>query len=566
MRPQLAPQASELTLLFVEDNESSRELGLAQLSGFFKRIVVANNGKEGLKSFHDSSPDIILTDQNMPGLTGLEMVRIIRVTDRKTPVILITANMDYQMLVEAINLGVTRFVPKPYKTEFLIHTLDDVVQKIVTEILLEQHRQDEIELLRYRDQYNSMQQEAALRKEHHLVRHDLRRQAITASGGVRWGVEVIHTPRDILCGDGYSVRLLPDERVMIFLIDSMGSGLSASLTTLLATSFFNFHFEHFFKDFEYEFQKILSLFMEYFTGILLVDEVISCGFLLIDLKSQKLETALFALPPLLLRDLDGSVQCIRSENPPLSRYSGKAEITRFSLSNISDLLVVTDGVSDAALGVDSLYREQLQNDFQASPTLAALQNLFHSRIASTGEKDDLTMLHIRRIDLPATWHWSATLFPGLDSLNKGIVEALDRLSLEVILATKQRDELELVLSEALTNALEHGCLKIGREEKERGILTGEYDDILENRAVPPDSEIFLALSLWRGAKQPLLLLEICDSGPGLPIDSFLIPDTTAVCGRGLQMISRYSDSFFISGPKGCLLILKTIGGDNNHED
>lgn len=176
------------------------------------------------------------------------------------------------------------------------------------------------------------------------------------------------------------------------------------------------------------------------------------------------------------------------------------------------------------------------------------------------------MLHIRRIDLPATWHWSATLFPGLDSLNKGIVEALDRLSLEVILATKQRDELELVLSEALTNALEHGCLKIGREEKERGILTGEYDDILENRAVPPDSEIFLALSLWRGAKQPLLLLEICDSGPGLPIDSFLIPDTTAVYGRGLQMISRYSDSFFISGPKGCLLILKTIGGDNNHED
>jgi CheY-like chemotaxis protein/anti-sigma regulatory factor (Ser/Thr protein kinase) len=562
----IAPQSSELTLLFVEDDELCRALGLAQLSGFFKRIVVAKNGKEGLQSFHDYSPDIILTDQNMPGLTGLEMVQIIRVTNQKTPVILITANMDYQMLVEAINLGVTRFVPKPYKTELLIRTLDDVVQKIVTELLLEQHRQDEIELLRYRDQYNSMQQEAALRKERHLVRHDLRHQAITASGGIRWGVEVVHTPRDILCGDGYSVCLLPDERVMVFLIDSMGSGLSASLTTLLATSFFNFHFEHFFQDFEYEFQKILVLFMEYFVGILLVDEVISCGFLLIDLKSQELETALFALPPLLVRDLDGSVQCIRSENPPLSQYSGKAKITRFSLSNVSDLLVVTDGVSDAALGVDSLYREQLQNDFQASPTLAVLQNLFHSRIASTDEKDDRTMLHIRRIDLPASWSWSASLFPSLDSLKKAIVEALDRLSLEIILGTKQRDELELVLSEALTNALEHGCLKIGREEKERVILTGEYDDILENRAAPTDSDISLALSLWRGAKQPLLLLEICDSGPGLPFDSFRIPDTTAVSGRGLQVINRYSDSFFVSSPKGCLLILKTIEGDNNHAD
>ena len=563
---QLSSQASELTLLFVEDNEYCRKLGLAQLSGVFKRIVVANDGSEGLQCFYDCAPDIILTDQNMPGLTGLDMVRTIRAKDQKTPVILMTANMDYQMLVEAINLGVTRFVPKPYRIELLINTLDDVIQRIATELLLEQHRRDEIELLRYRDQYNSMQQEAALRKELHLVRHDLLHQAITSAGGIRWGVEVAHTPRDILCGDGYSVRLLPDERVMIFLIDSMGSGLSASLTTLLATSFFNFHFEHLFRDFKYEFQKILDLFMEYFAGILLDDEVISCGFLLIDLKAQGLETALFALPPLLVRDLDGAVHCLRSANPPLSQYSGKPEITRLSLADVSDLLLVTDGVTDAALGGDTLYRDHLHADFMASPTLAALQYLFQSRIAPTDDKDDRTLLHIRRIDLPASWSWSTSLCPRLDCLDTAIAEALDKLSLEIDLSEKQRDELELVLSEALTNAFEHGCLQIGREEKEQGMLAGDYDDILANRSVPPDSDIFLSFSLWCGAKQPLLLLEICDNGPGFPPDSFRMPDSTAVSGRGLRMINRYSDSFFVNSPKGCLLILKTIEGDNSHAD
>ena len=182
------------------------------------------------------------------------------------------------------------------------------------------------------------------------------------------------------------------------------------------------------------------------------------------------------------------------------------------------------------------------------------------------EQDDRTMLHVRRIDLPATWRWNASIFPRLDALGQAIVEALDSLSLEIMLTANQKDELELVLTEALTNALEHGCLKIGREEKRRGILTNVYDDILKNRTATDDSDIFLSLSLWRGAMKPLLLLEICDSGPGLPLDSFLASDNTDVNGRGLQMISHYSDSFFVSSPKGCLLILKTIEGDNNYEN
>ncbi|BCS55869.1 response regulator [Geobacter sp. SVR] len=562
----LPPQSSELTLLLVEDNEFCRKLAVMQLSEHFKNMVVAGDGFEGLWRFSECRPDIVLTDQNMPGFSGLEMVRRIRESDRRTPIILMTGNIDHQMMVEAINLGIARFVPKPYKAELLLQALDDVVLKIADDLLLERHRQQEIELLRYRDRYNSMQQEAALRKELHVVRHDLRHLAISAPDNVRWGVEVAHTPRDIMCGDGYSVRYLPDGRVLVFLIDSMGSGLSASLTTLLATSFCNFVVEHLFQCCGLVFGKILDMFMRYVSEMLLDDEVISCGLLLMDLKASEIEAALFALPPLLVRELDGSVHHVRSANPPLCRYSGETSITRLSLARVADLLMVTDGVTDAAADAHCLYREHMQDDFRESPTLAALQRRFLGRISPEEKNDDRTMLHVRRLDLPVSWQWACKPALALGALAETAVKALDRLALEVMLNDRDRDELELLLTEALINAFEHGCLEIGREEKSKAILAGEYDDLLKGRSAAPDSSIELSLSLWRGAASPLLILEVRDSGPGLPADFFSTPAVNGVSGRGLRMISRYSDGFFAAGPGGCLTILKTIEGDSHHAD
>ncbi len=558
MNVQRVLPSSELTLLFVEDSELFREIGMMSLSHLFKRIVMAEDGEEGLRLFHECTPDIIITDQQMPVMNGMEMLAQIRATDRTTPVVLMTGYIDHQLLVKAINLGVTQFIPKPFQFEQMIQTLEDIAQRIANERFHKQHQQHEMELLRYRDQYNSMQQEAAVRKERHVVRHDLRFQAVSDACGNRWGVDVAHVSRDIMCGDGYSICRLADDRIMIFLIDSMGSGLSASLTTLLATSFCNFHFEHFFHFSGYEFFRMLGFFTEYISGILLDDEVVSCGFLLIDLTNLQLETALFALPPLLVRDIDGTVTTIRSKNPPLSPYSGTAETTSVSLESVADLLLVSDGFSDAELTTEGQYREHLIADYTASPTLASLLELFHRRVGATYEQDDRTMLHIRRIDLPDAWHWKCEVTPRYDALHSAIDLALENLSREISLSEQLRDELELMLSEALTNAFEHGCLRVDSAEKKRIMLTGEYEDFLETCLAPEDSVISLTLSLWRGTEHSLLSLEIRDSGSGIPLAGLGTADSRAVCGRGLRMIDRYCDSLFVGGPGGCLIILKTL--------
>jgi CheY-like chemotaxis protein len=556
----------EISLLVVEDDQLSREILLMRLDGMFRCVFSAADGDEGFHLFCKHSPDIILTDQLMPGISGLELMHKIRATGAKTPLILMTSTIDNQILLDAINAGVERFVPKPFDFDLLTRTLDRIASEIKNERLLEQHRRQEVELLRNRDAYNSMQQESARLKERHVVRHDLRNQVLKGAEGNRWGINVAYSPRDIMCGDGYSIRNLFDGRQLIFVVDAMGSGMSASLSAMLTTSFFNYQVENLHLWETFTLRIFLKRFQEYLLSMLLEEEVLSCGFLLVDLIKEEAECALFALPPLLVRITDGSVRRVPGENPPLGIYSSEVRTGMLSLSDVAELLVMTDGVTDAPLAKGGSYRDVVERDFHSSPTLASFQRRFRERIEHN-ELDDLTLIHLRRLSFDTEWKWRGEPDLTLLGLSRTIKEFLDALTAEVDLGSVERDEVEFVLTEALTNALEHGCFGIGRDEKARLLLNGEYEDALERRIALSDAKMSLSAILYRGAGNPLLIMEVLDNGPGLPGDALKTEtDKNSVNGRGLQMISRFSDSLFIGGPNGCLIILKTLEGGNTHAD
>ena len=555
-----------LTLLVIDDDTMSRRMLLINLARHFKQVFVAADGNEGFQLFCEHKPDMVLTDQLMPGLSGLDLMSKIRTTGAKTPVVLMTCSIDNQILMEAINSGIERFVSKPFDFAVMIRTLNSIARGILHERQQEKHLMQEVELLRYLEAYNSLQQVEARRKERHVVCHDQRNQIMKGAGGVRWGINVAYSPRDIMCGDGYSVRTLFDGRQLIFIVDAMGSGMSASLTTMLATSFFNYQVGNLHLWGTFTLKIFLKRFQEYLSGMLLEEEVLSCGFFLVDLVKEEIETAIFALPPLLLRRMDGSVLRICGENPPIGIYSAEVNVCTVSLSNIADLLIMTDGVSDAELADGGSYREELEDDFRAAPTIAALQRLFKKK-TTQGRQDDLTLLQLRRLDFDSDWSWSAEPDLSLLGLSRTIGEFLDALTSEACLDVDERDELEVVLNEAMINALEHGCLGIDRGEKNRLQLAGGYEDALETKAAQPDAAIKLSATLWRGAENPLLLMEVYDSGSGLPDTALSTEaDETALNGRGLRLIKRYSDSIYTGGPGGRLLILKTFDEGDTYAD
>ena len=105
----------ELSLLYVEDEESIREPFLMLVERYFKKVYVATNGEEGIELFnkYQTEIDIIISDIRMPKMNGLDMAREIKNIDYEIPLIFITAFGDTDYLRDAIEVGADGYIGKP---------------------------------------------------------------------------------------------------------------------------------------------------------------------------------------------------------------------------------------------------------------------------------------------------------------------------------------------------------------------------------------------------------------------------------------------------------------------
>ena len=87
----LVPLCENLKLLYVEDDEYARSTTLQLLKNFFKDISIAVDGSDGLDKFLTQKFDLIISDINMPNLNGMDMLKVIRETNKSIPVLLLTA-------------------------------------------------------------------------------------------------------------------------------------------------------------------------------------------------------------------------------------------------------------------------------------------------------------------------------------------------------------------------------------------------------------------------------------------------------------------------------------------
>lgn len=113
-----------LTLLYVEDDADIRAEIQKLISRFFKELYTAKNGMEGINLFKQHMPDLVLTDLRMPEMNGMEMSKQIKVLNPETPIIVTTAHNESGYLLEAIELGLDRYLLKPVDLNLLIEALE----------------------------------------------------------------------------------------------------------------------------------------------------------------------------------------------------------------------------------------------------------------------------------------------------------------------------------------------------------------------------------------------------------------------------------------------------------
>lgn len=121
-----------ITILYVEDHLETQAKIYKLLKNVFKNVYIASNGQEGLEIFlkYENKIDIIISDINMPHVTGLEMLKAIRDEKHKTPLIYTSAYSDSSYLLEAIGLNVSGYVIKPFEIQDLINKVEQVTKEI----------------------------------------------------------------------------------------------------------------------------------------------------------------------------------------------------------------------------------------------------------------------------------------------------------------------------------------------------------------------------------------------------------------------------------------------------
>jgi len=134
---EIIKSTSDIKLLYVEDNEQARTSTLSLLSEFFESIVVAKDGDEGLEKFKTHEIDLVITDINMPHMSGLDMIEKIRLDNQEIPILLLSAYSEIEYFKRSISLGVDGYLFKPLELEQFFELIHKIVDKIDTHKELE---------------------------------------------------------------------------------------------------------------------------------------------------------------------------------------------------------------------------------------------------------------------------------------------------------------------------------------------------------------------------------------------------------------------------------------------
>lgn len=125
---------SEYSIMVVDDDPFFLKQIDRILKPAVKKVYACNNGQEALKTYIKHRPQIIMTDYEMPRITGLDLTRKIRTNQENTPIIMLSGSSTHHVIKDALNSGVDYFLEKPCKKDELKNALITCKKKLTTTI------------------------------------------------------------------------------------------------------------------------------------------------------------------------------------------------------------------------------------------------------------------------------------------------------------------------------------------------------------------------------------------------------------------------------------------------
>jgi two-component system chemotaxis response regulator CheY len=122
--------APHMKILIVDDFSTMRHIirNILQQLGYCN-VTEAEDGATAMDVLQTQAIDFVISDWNMPGMSGLELLKAIRADDklRHLPVLLVTAEALKENVVEAVKAGVNGYIVKPFMAETLREKIEAIV-------------------------------------------------------------------------------------------------------------------------------------------------------------------------------------------------------------------------------------------------------------------------------------------------------------------------------------------------------------------------------------------------------------------------------------------------------
>jgi two-component system response regulator ResD len=116
-------------VLIVDDEPNIREVVGLYLRRDGHTVVSATDGEEALEAFRESEPDLVVLDLMLPKISGLEVCRRMR-TDRRVPLIMLTARGEEEERIVGLSLGADDYVVKPFSPRELAARVAAVLRRV----------------------------------------------------------------------------------------------------------------------------------------------------------------------------------------------------------------------------------------------------------------------------------------------------------------------------------------------------------------------------------------------------------------------------------------------------
>ena len=119
-----------MKILLVDDSRTIRNIQKNTLASMgHTDILEAADGLLALEVLSKVTPDLTLVDWNMPNMDGITLVKKIRETDKRIPIMMCTTEAEKSRVIEAIKAGVNNYVVKPFTADTLSEKIDQTLAK-----------------------------------------------------------------------------------------------------------------------------------------------------------------------------------------------------------------------------------------------------------------------------------------------------------------------------------------------------------------------------------------------------------------------------------------------------